>query len=322
MRLFAALVSRCPGLSQRHSTSTWSSPGSIWTHTAKITNNKNYRTIAAQHRRWAHRHSTLAGAPEQPGDDVNTVKAAFMVIGDEILSGSVQDSNTPWLAKFLRARGVDLVRVEFVPDTFEDIGDSLLRLRRKVSDNGFVFTSGGIGPTHDDISYQAIAKALGLTIELHQETVERMKVHYAERNIELNEARLRMAQLPSPCTVLPPPENSWVPLCCCGGNVYILPGIPRLFTTMIENHADVFRGHGEIFTRELFSQMGEGDFSEPLRRIAAEFKDVRIGSYPNTKWNMSNPAGNDALDYRVKIIVEGKNQALVDEAVAEIDKIV
>ena len=81
----------------------------------------------------------------------------------------------PWLATFLRARGVDLVAVEMIPDSFEDIADSLLRLRSKVSDDGFVFTSGGIGPTHDDITYEAIAKALGLRIELHAETHERMK---------------------------------------------------------------------------------------------------------------------------------------------------
>lgn len=74
-----------------------------------------------------------------------TKKAALMIIGDEILSGSIQDTNTPWLATFLRARGVDLVRVEMVPDSFEDIADSLHRLRSKVSDDGFVFTSGGIG---------------------------------------------------------------------------------------------------------------------------------------------------------------------------------
>lgn len=248
-------------------------------------------------------------------------KAAMMVIGDEILSGSVQDSNTPWLAKFLRARGVDLVRVEFVPDTFEDIQDSIVRLRRTVSDDGFVFTSGGIGPTHDDITYEAIAKALGLTIELHQGTYDRMKVHYAERGIELNESRLRMAHLPTPCEVLPPQETSWVPLCRVEGNVYVLPGIPRLFTSMIEHHADVFRGPGDIFTREVFSQLGEGDFSEPLRTLASQFKDVRIGSYPNTKWDMSK-GDNQHLDYRVKIIVEGRNKNLVDEAASEVEKII
>jgi molybdenum cofactor synthesis domain-containing protein len=251
-------------------------------------------------------------------------KAAMMVIGDEILSGSVQDSNTPWLAKFLRARGVDLVRVEFVPDSYEDIADSLHRLRSKVSEEGFVFTSGGIGPTHDDITYDAIAKALGLKLELHEETHERMKVHYKERGIELNESRLRMAQLPTPCRVLPPNDNIWVPLCCVGNNVYILPGIPRLFTAMIENHADVFKGPGEIYTRELFSQMGEGDFGEALRKVAGEskFRNVRVGSYPNTKWSMSPDADNDGLEYRVKIVVEGRNKEEVAAASDEIAQII
>lgn len=269
--------------------------------------------------RWTRSFSVAAASSADP-ESSTPKKAAMMVIGDEILSGSVQDSNTPWLAKFLRARGVDLVRVEFVPDTFEDIQDSVTRLRRAVSDNGFVFTSGGIGPTHDDITYEAIARALGLNIELHQGTYDRMKVHYAERGIELNESRLRMAHLPTPCDVLPPQASSWVPLCCVGGNVYILPGIPRLFTSMIEHHADVFRGPGDIFTKELFSQQGEGDFSEALRSLASQYTDVRIGSYPNTKWDMSK-GNNQHLDYRVKIIVEGRAKHLVDEAASEIEKI-
>lgn len=276
-----------------------------------------YLTHHVSHR-WG--RSFQVASMSSAAEELAPKKAAMMVIGDEILSGSVQDSNTPWLAKFLRARGVDLVRVEFVPDSFEDIEDSIVRLRRAVSDNGFVFTSGGIGPTHDDITYEAIAKALGLKIELHQGTYERMKVHYAERDIELNESRLRMAHLPSPCEVLPPQDTSWVPLCCVEGNVYVLPGIPRLFTSMIEHHADVFRGHGDIFTKELFSQQGEGDFSEPLRTIASQFKDVRIGSYPNTKWDMSK-GDNQHLEYRVKIIVEGRNKDLVDKASSEIENI-
>ena len=211
-----------------------------------------------------------------------------------------------------------------VPDSFEDIADSLHRLRSKVSDDGFVFTSGGIGPTHDDITYEAIAKALGLKIELHAETHERMKFHYKERGIELNESRLRMAHLPTPCRVLPPSSDIWVPLCNVGDNVYILPGIPRLFSSMIENHGDVFKGPGEIFTEEVFSQLGEGDFGEALRKVASEprFQGVRIGSYPNTKWSMSPDADNADLAYRVKIVVEGRDRGAVDEAAKAVSEII
>ena len=273
--------------------------------------------ICASRRVFKSSRYVVRSASTSVEDDSSRNKtAAMLVIGDEILNGSVVDSNTPWLAKFLRARGVDLVKVEFVPDNFAEIEDSVLRLKK----HDFVFTSGGIGPTHDDITYEAIARTLGLRIELHQETVERMKVHYKERGIELNESRLSMANLPSPCEVLPPSKDIWVPL-VKAENVYILPGIPRLFTAMIENHADVFRGPGTIFTREILTQFGEGDFSESLRTLASKHSNVRIGSYPNTKWDMSQKANNEGLTYRVKVVIEGRDEGDVEQACSEISKI-
>jgi len=133
-----------------------------------------------------------------------------------------------------------------------------------------------------------------------------------------------MAHLPTPCRVLPPSSDIWVPLCNVGGNVYILPGIPRLFSGMIENHGDVFKGPGQIFTKELFSQMGEGDFGEALRKVAGEgrFQGVRIGSYPNTKWSMSPDADNASLEYRVKVVVEGRNREVVEEAAGAVSEII
>ena len=110
--------------------------------------------------------------------------AALMIIGNEVLNGSISDANTPWLAKFLYSKGVDLCRVEVVPDDPAEIAETCLRLRKRVVD-GFVFTSGGIGPTHDDVTYSSIAAALGLTIEVHQPTVKLMEKHYAARGIEL-----------------------------------------------------------------------------------------------------------------------------------------
>lgn len=299
----------------------WVAPsGSL--HHARHHERQSTLVAAGAHRaQSAQRVLASAASAQQEGP---TKKAALMIIGDEILSGSIQDTNTPWLATFLRARGVDLIRVEMVPDSYEDIADSLHRLRSKVSDDGFVFTSGGIGPTHDDITYDAIAKALGLRIELHAETHERMKVHYKERGLELNESRLRMAHLPTPCKVLPPSKDIWVPLCNVGGNVYILPGIPRLFSAMIENHGDTFKGPGEIFTKELYSALGEGDFGEALRKVASEgrFQAVRIGSYPNTKWSMSPGADNEGLDYRVKIVVEGRVKEDVEAASEAVSKVI
>jgi len=106
-------------------------------------------------------------------------KAALLVIGDEILQGSITDANTPWLARLLYSRGVDLVRVECVPDHKADIIDTVKRLRARVGDAGFVFSSGGIGPTHDDVTYESIAEAFGRTLQHHAPTVARMEKHYA-----------------------------------------------------------------------------------------------------------------------------------------------
>ena len=244
--------------------------------------------------------------------------AALMIIGNEVLSGSIADANTPWLGRLLYSRGVDLVRVEMVPDDPEDIAATCLRLRDRVGPNGFVFTSGGIGPTHDDITYDSIAAALGLNVELHEPTVKIMQQHYTARGVELNESRLRMAKLPTPSEVLVTP-GLWVPLVVAGGNVHILPGIPRLFQAMVGHHADRFKGPTSTAT-ELYSDAGEGDVAQPLAEVAAIHSRVRIGSYPNTLFDMNDDEKNKALKYRVKFVVEGRDEEAVKAAAAAIQE--
>ena len=110
-----------------------------------------------------------------------------MVIGDEVLAGQISDANGPWIAKLLHNRGVDMVALEWVPDDKRAICDAVLRLRERVGDRGFVFTSGGIGPTHDDITYESVAAAFGAELALHQPTVDRMAEHYSKRGVEVRE---------------------------------------------------------------------------------------------------------------------------------------
>jgi molybdenum cofactor synthesis domain-containing protein len=167
-------------------------------------------------------------------------KAGILIIGDEILAGKVVDSNASWLSQLLHLRGVDVCRVETVGDCLEEIQESVLRIKAKVGD-GPVFTSGGIGPTHDDVTYRAIALAFGRSLKVHPETLERMTKHYAKKNQEVNDMRKRMATLPENCDVLFT-EGMWVPLAVVEG-VHILPGIPRLFQAMVEAHQEV-RGGG------------------------------------------------------------------------------
>lgn len=240
----------------------------------------------------------MAGSAQPP-------RAAIVVIGDEVLSGRVQDANTPWLAKLLYSRGVDLVRAEYIPDDIDDIVDTLKRLHKQVGESGVVFTSGGIGPTHDDVTYEAVAKAFGVGLERHQPTIAKMEEHYKVRGQELNEARMKMATLPIGCEVLDTP-NLWVPLVNMQG-VYVLPGIPRLFTAMIDANKELFRGPEHI-TQEVYTKVPEGELAQVLTSLAAAHPSVNIGSYPNV--DMSDTA------YKVRVAMESRDEAAVSEAMA------
>jgi len=131
-----------------------------------------------------------------------------------------------------------------------------------------------------------------------------------------NESRLRMAQLPTPAEILTTP-GLWVPLVVAGGNVHILPGIPRLFQSMIEAHVEKFRGPASHL-RELYANVGEGDVAAPLAQVAALFPAVRIGSYPNTGFDMNHPEKNKNLAWRVKFVVEGRDEKTVTAAAAAV----
>ncbi|KAG1663065.1 hypothetical protein FOA52_011585 [Chlamydomonas sp. UWO 241] len=209
-----------------------------------------------------------------------------------------------------RCRGVDLVRAEFIPDSVDEIARSVIDLKRRVGPDGFVFTSGGIGPTHDDVTYEALAKAFGAPLQLHTPTVERMRVDYSRRGLELNEARLQMATLPTPSEVLFTP-GLWVPLVNLQG-VYILPGIPRLFQSMVLAHQERFTGPAAHFVA-LYTSLGEGDLAGPLAAVAKLHPSVAIGSYPNTA---AEPApGAQPLPFKVKLQLTGRDAAAVASAV-------
>lgn len=234
-------------------------------------------------------------------------KAAFLVIGDELLRGQVADANTSWLAKTLHAQGVDLTRVTFVPDEVSDIVDTVRDLRHRVGPGGFVFTAGGIGCTHDDVTYDAIAKAFDRTLERHSPTVERMREQYTQRGLELTEVRLRMATLPTPCEVLHT-DGLWVPLVHLEG-VYVLPGIPRLFQQMLGQHKGRFVGPA-VYDAVAYTHSGEGDIAVVLGEIARDNPEVSIGSYPNTS--------NDTSAYKVKISCMSRSQDAVEAAISAI----
>lgn len=244
-------------------------------------------------------------------------RVAFVAVGDELLSGKIQDVNFPYLAHRLTRRGVDVVRAEFVSDDRDDIAETIRRLRRDVVPDqlGAVITSGGIGPTHDDRTYEAIAAATGTTLAVHEPTLERMRAHYEAQGKEVNSSRLRMATLPVGSEVLVAP-SLWVPV-VNADNVYVLPGIPRLFKALVDAHIDRFRGPSGWQLVSIFTSAGEGDYAAALGEIAERHPEVSIGSYPG---DLAAPGGGGAPS--TKITVEGRDASALSSAAAAVRALV
>jgi len=221
--------------------------------------------------------------------------AAIVVIGNEILSAKVADENGPWLARELRALGVDLRRIETVPDDVPVIVDSL---RRALGTAKWVFTSGGIGPTHDDVTIAAVAQCFGRRVVADERILSSLRAHFGER---LNAARRRLAEVPEGATLDWSP-GSLFPVISID-NVAVLPGPPMLFKEEFARIRDRYRA-APIFTRALYFNIGEGSLAEHLDAAVARFPAVSIGSYPRF----------DEADYRVKVTFDGRDEQQVRRA--------
>lgn len=230
--------------------------------------------------------------------------AACLVIGDEILTGKVHDRNSHLLAQVLFERGVRLQRIETVPDELDEIASSVRRLSERFT---YVFTSGGIGPTHDDMTYAGIAQAFGVGLGYHKPTLDAFAAYYQSRGRgELNEARKRMALIPEGAQVWSTPD-SWVPFVVMA-NVHVLPGVPELFEKMLMANAHRFTGI-PLFRIMLYTDSPEGDIADTLAKTQAAHPNVAIGSYPKY--------GRDA-GYSVKITLEGLPEAEVRGLASEL----
>ena len=230
--------------------------------------------------------------------------AAILLIGNEILSGKVEDENARFLTRELRALGVALRRIEVVPDVTEEIAESVRALSPRF-DN--VFTSGGVGPTHDDVTLRAVGDAFGMPLERHAELEALLRAGYGDR---LHERDLRMADVPTGARLEYGPAGRrtdarapWPVIVV--RNVWVLPGVPSIFRRKFEAVRDLFRA-GPIHGRALYSRAGEGPIAGAMDEAVVAFPDVEIGSYPHP----------EAPDYRVKITLDGRDAARVDDALA------
>jgi len=201
--------------------------------------------------------------------------AAMLVIGDEILTGRTQDTNTHHLAGELTAHGIDLKEVRVVPD---DTGAIIVAVQRLAENHSHLFTSGGIGPTHDDITADAIAAAFDTPIEVREDARARLVAHYATTGTKLNKARLRMARIPDGATLI---EN---PISAAPGfslkNVHVMAGVPLIFQAMLASLLPALSGGQPLLSQTVKLMHPEGTIAKPLGKLAAQFPEVTIGSYP------------------------------------------
>lgn len=229
--------------------------------------------------------------------------AAILLVGNEILSGKVEEENARYLVRELRALGVTLGRVEIVPDDLEDIAASVRALAARFD---VVFTSGGVGPTHDDVTLPAVAAAFHRTMIRHPELEALIR---SGMGSHLHARDLRMADIPGGARLdygTAPRAGTLWPVVVVD-NVWILPGVPSIFRRKFEAIREQFRAP-PIHSRVVFSRVGEGQIADTLDAVVAAFPAVEVGSYPHL----------DAPDYKVKLTLDGRDEAAVDAATREL----
>jgi len=229
----------------------------------------------------------------------STPTAAILLIGDELLSGKVDDENARFLVGELRELGVALRRMVVIPDVLDEIADTVRELSAHYD---HVFTSGGVGPTHDDLTMQGVAQAFGERVARHPQLEQLLRAYYGER---LEERNLRMADVPEGAHFVHGDSPTWPVIAC--KNVYIFPGIPEIFKRKFKSIRERFRGP-PFHLKCVFTSAEEGTIAGELDRVVAAFVGVQVGSYPKL----------DAPDYKVKVTLESKDAAQVEAATAEL----
>jgi len=232
--------------------------------------------------------------------------AAMLVIGDEILSGRTRDSNMHHLAGALTRHGIDLQEVRVVPDRQDAIVGAIRALSPAYD---HVFTSGGIGPTHDDITADSIAAAFGVPIDVREDARALLQAHYARTGQHLNAARLRMARIPQGATLI---EN---PVSTAPGfsleNVHVMAGVPAVFEAMLASLLPLLTGGAPLLSRTHRVDLPEGDIAMPLATLAKQYPELSIGSYPFIENGR----------YGAYIVLRGTEGAALDAALSGLIKL-
>jgi molybdenum cofactor synthesis domain-containing protein len=225
--------------------------------------------------------------------------AAIVVIGNEILTGKSRDLNANFLIGELYELGVALRRIIVIPDEVDQIRDSVRECARSFD---YVFTSGGVGPTHDDVTIEGVARALNRPVVRDPGLAAMLKAYFGDR---ADEARMRMADMPEGSELIRVGDLKWPVL--AAGNVYVLPGVPELFRSKFEAIRERFRAE-PYCVATIYTRQDEFDIAPILASLVAKYTSVEVGSYPT----FTRP------DYRVKITLESNDAAMVEAARAEL----
>ncbi|MBN9459374.1 MAG: competence/damage-inducible protein A [Bosea sp.] len=233
------------------------------------------------------------------------VTAAILVIGDEILSGRTKDKNIGYIAEYLTNIGIELREVRVVPDVTDEIVAALNALRARYT---YVFTTGGIGPTHDDITADSVAAAFGVPIDYDPRAVAMMRERFSAE--DLNEARMRMTRIPAGAELIAnsiskaPGFNI--------GNVYVMAGVPSIMQAMLDVVAPTLTTGAKILSETVQAGLREGDIGGPLAAVAKAHPGVSIGSYPF--WSETGPDTN--------IVVRSRDAQQLQAAMADVKKMI
>ena len=225
--------------------------------------------------------------------------AGIIIIGNEILSGKVVDTNSPFLTRELRALGVSVRRIVTIPDELDEIAAAVAEFHRVYD---FVFTSGGVGPTHDDVTIEGVARGLGRRVIRHPAIEGRIREFYKDK---ANEARLKMSDVPEGTELIVDGRLGFPTLKC--ENIYVLPGIPEILEQKFQAIRDRFAA-SPYFLRLVYTSEGEGSIAEHLNATLAAFPELLLGSYPK----IGDP------EYAVKLTLESKDQDYVEQALAHL----
>jgi molybdenum cofactor synthesis domain-containing protein len=236
-----------------------------------------------------------------------SITAGLLVIGDEILSGRTKDVNIGTVAEFCTDLGIELGEVRVVPDVEAEIIAAVNALRARYT---YVFTTGGIGPTHDDITADAIARAFGVKLPINPEARAMLEARWRETGTVVNEARLRMARIPEGASLI---VNS---VSAAPGfrieNVHVMAGVPKIMQAMLEAILPTLKTGRKVLSRTVPAQVGEGIVAAPLAALQAEYPDVKMGSYPRM--------GDGAV--RTELVLRSPDEARLAEATEKLRKIV